>query len=118
MDTRTALHKKLIREGLTEISNLPQENRNAFSMVFGDWKKRVTRSLTELFGKSHHHTARFSVLKFWRTRTSIVEHRVTHEDQEKFEDDLSKAKQILSNATEEFQSAPPDLPTNKMDSSH
>jgi hypothetical protein len=110
MHKRAEMHKKLICDGLNEISNLPLETRNAFSMVFGDWKKRVARSLTELFGKGHYHTARFSALKFWRTRSSIVEHRLTHEDQKRFEDDLLKAKQILSTATEEFKSAPPDLP--------
>lgn len=107
MDERTKLHVKRLRVGLEQIIQFRQDSENAFSTTFKGWKQHVKQSLGELFGSDHDYTKQFSRLNFCEFRSSIGKRHWTYRDQEKIESDLSLAEQILSDALEEFEIAPP-----------
>ena len=109
MEKHRNLHLRRIREGLDQLAEFKQGSDNAFSPKFKAWKERITQSLGELFGKDHDYTRRFSCLTFWELRMSLGEHRWSHQDQNKFENDLALSEQILNDALEEFEIAPPSV---------
>lgn len=115
MDKGRILHVKRIREGMTQISQFPQAQRNAFSAIFEAWQERIKHSLGEIFGEGHSYTKRFSNLDFWEPRMSTGEHRWTSQDQKIFETDLLVAEEILKEALEELElNAPVAKPTQEM----
>ena len=115
MDKGRTLHVKRIREGLSQIWQFPQGQRNAFSAIFKAWQQRIEHSLGEIFGEGHSYTKRFSHLNFWEPRVSIGKRRWTPQDQKIFESDLLVAEEILKEALKELElNAPVAKPTQEM----
>jgi len=117
VDERKKLHVKRITEGRDQIAAFRQGSENAFSPTFLAWQQRIKQSLGELLGKDHDYTRRFSHLYFWETRVTPEEFRWSSRDQRVFEDDLSLAEQILSDAIEEFEISPPSSALEKVPAS-
>ena len=107
MDARKQLHVKRLRERLAEMDEIAK--LNVHHPDFHTWKDRLKQSLGEVFGKDHDYTRRFSWLRFWHERASFdTGPGWSIEDQVLFEEGLRKAQQLLRDALEEFETAPPE----------
>ncbi len=119
MNKRNELHAKRLRECLNQITQFESGETIATSPEFQTWQERAEQSLKELFGKDHDYTRRFNRLRFWETRVSIGSFSWTGDDQDTMHNDLSIAKQILSDALEEIELVPTvDHPTPERKSQH
>ncbi|OEU70924.1 MAG: hypothetical protein BA863_18330 [Desulfovibrio sp. S3730MH75] len=113
MDNRTSLHLNRINDGLKKISDFREGNETAFFPEFKAWKERLKQSLSEVFGKEHDYTKRFITLRFWDMRVSMGKPSWSSADQEKFENDLFLAEQLLHDVLEEI-----DIGTPTTEASH
>ncbi len=118
MTTQRELHAKRLREGFEGLDCFDSEGMNAWHADFKSWKERVAQSLGELFSKEHDYYRRFNRLSFWKTRISFGGgSRWSRDDQRIFDDDKTKARQVLTDALEELDLMPADEPTPQPDSS-
>ena len=107
MNNTKDLHARRLKKALEQINDFRQQNITAHDGKFEDWKESVKQSLGVLFGNDHDYTRRFIWLSFWEMRADVG-HGLnwTQQDQETFEKDLVKAKNLLTDALEEFSLIP------------
>ena len=106
MNSQNDLHLRRLQESLQDIQVFRDKRVNAFDSKFKTWKGRTQQSLEVVFGKDHGYTRRFSHLVFWETRITPDEVHWSSQDQKVFEDELTLAEQIISDAIEEFRISP------------
>lgn len=104
-EQKKSLHVKRLREALKEIASL--SNENVHGSRFNSWRRRVDTSLKELFPLDHNYVYGFQCLKFWHERVEVEPDEWDEEDQEQYERDLEQAGQIIADALEEYEHAPP-----------
>ncbi len=107
MNGQTDLHLGRLRESLEAINTFHDSGVTAADSSFKTWRERTKQSLSALFGDQHAYTRRFSSLQFWEVRVSVRMSRSSgpdwsHRDQEVFDNDLDRARAVLTDAIEEF----------------
>ncbi len=107
-EQRKSLHVNRLRKALDEIPDLA--NENAHSSRFKGWQRRVDTSLKELFPLDHNYVFGFGCLHFWHERVQVEQDEWDEADQEQYEKDLEQARQIIADALEEYENAPPAAP--------
>lgn len=114
MGTGNQLHIKRLRDCLEQVDEMSK--LNAHDADFRTWKDRIKQSLSELFGKDHDYTKRFSALRFWHERASIGQGPGWgRDDQRLFDKSVHQARKVLEDALEEIDVVPPpeiSLPVN------
>ena len=101
------LLKQRLREAREEIPEL-REKENAHSSRFSAWRSRVERTLKDLFAEQSSYTKQFQALPFWETRmTPGPAHSWMAMDQEQYLGDLAESEQLLADALEDAEVAPP-----------
>ena len=107
MNRQNDLHLGRLRESLQAINGFRDNRVKAFDSNFKTWRDRTKQSLIELFGPEHNYTRRFSSLQFLEARLRVSMGRSrgpewSHQDQEGFDNDLDRARAVLTDALEEF----------------
>lgn len=107
MNRQNDLHLGRLRESLQAITGFRDKRVTAFDSNFKTWRERTKQSLSELFGQEHDYTRRFSSLQFWKVRVRVSMGRSSgpewsRQDQETFDNDLDRARALLTDALEEF----------------
>ena len=103
LDPQKALILKRLEDGLEQIAGIRGRGLDAHHQDFQRWKGRVGQGLVFLFGETHEYTIRFRVLSFWsRQMAPLGGPAWPSRDQARFERDLARAEQVLSDAIEEL----------------
>ena len=107
MNGQTDLHLGRLRESLEAINTFRDSGVTASDSRFKTWRERTKQSLSALFGEEHAYAHRFSSLQFWDVRVRVRMSRSSspdwsHRDQQVFDNDLDRARVVLSDAIEEF----------------
>jgi hypothetical protein len=113
-DANKALHLRRLRQGLEAIPGIREGRDRALDANFQAWKSRTEQSLGVLFGEKHHYAREFSNLNFWLPRMNFSSGPIqwSVRDQERFEDDLVRAEQMLTDALEEVEVFDPPRASN------
>jgi hypothetical protein len=112
MNGQKDLHLRRLHESLQDIQDFRDRRANTSDPHFPTWLERTQQSLNELFGREHDYARRFSSLQFRTLRVRIVSLSRgsspdwTREDQTTFENALTRAHNIITDALEEFSTLP------------
>jgi len=103
---QTQLHAKRLREALAQIPDLRSLPDKVWSPTFEGWQERVTQSLATVFGSDQDYTRRFKRLRFLSPQFH-PSRTWNSDDEQEFTADLALAEELLKEALEELDVAPP-----------